>query len=181
MGRLLRIISTTNHWRIVIMALAVGFIGPFPTGLQVGSRAGPVPWEDHNVSLDAEVSISTDQQMDFGQIVDMDGSVTLGLADAITADPNDLHHGGAPYSGIYSITGDPDAVIEISFSSAPNNGFTLNNFITSEGNPSPTILSNLDSSGELILTIGVTLTLDGSEVVLGNGQSIGFTITSTYN
>jgi hypothetical protein len=181
MDRLLRKISAICPGRNVIAAIVWGLICLVPPGLLEESRAAPATWDEPEISRDVEVSISTDQLMDFGQLVDMDGSVTLGLADAITSDPSDMHFGGAPYSGIYTLRGDPDAAVEITLSSTPSNGFTLSNFVTSEGVAAPSLLATLDPTGELVLTIGATLTLDGSVVVLGSGQSISFTITTIYN
>ena len=128
----------------------------------------------------AEVGIVTDQQMDFGQLADKDGSVTLGLADLITADPDLIHYGGSPYSGIYTITGDPNVAVDVSISSTPANGFTLDTFVSSEGGL-PLVSVLLDAGGELVLTVGATLTLDAANVSVGSGQTINFTITSTYN
>lgn len=142
--------------------------------------AAPAPWEDPQPRRDAEVTISTDQQMDFGQLADKDGSVTLGLADTIVADPDHMAYGGSPYSGIYTITGDPNTAVEIQFIANPSNGFTLSSFVTSEGSGNP-ISATLNGAGQLVLTVGATLTLNAAQVSVGSGQSISFTITSTYN
>lgn len=158
----------------------LGFFCPFSGGLRTALQAAPAPWEDPVPRRAAEVTISTDQQMDFGQLADKDGSVTLGLADAITADPDHLHFGGSPYSGIYTITGDPNTTVDIQFFANPANGFSLGSFVTSEGTGSP-ISATLNGAGQLVLTVGATLTLNATQVSIGGGQSISFTITSTYN
>ena len=142
--------------------------------------AGDGTFEDPLVFRAAEVSITTDQQMDFGQLADRDGSVSLGLADAITADPDLIHFGGSPYSGIYTLTGDPDTMVDISVTSFSGNGFSLGSFVSSEGNL-PVVGATLDGTGSLVLTMGATLTLDASVAAVGPGQSVSFVITSTYN
>ncbi len=144
------------------------------------SMAAPGPNHEPVVQIKAEVSITTDQQMDFGQLADKDGSVTLGLADTITADPDIIHFGGSPYSGIYTLTGDPDTLVDISVTAQTSDGFSLASFISSEGNL-PLIGVALNSGGFLVLTLGATLTLDSATAIVGSGQSIAFTITSTYN
>lgn len=128
----------------------------------------------------AEVSVALDQQMDFGQVADNDGSVVLGLSDAIISDPQFIHYGGSPYSAICTITGDPDTAVDVSISSTPTNGLSLSAFITNEG-AIPLIGANLDPSGELVLTIGATLTVDAASTSVGPGQSVSFTITTIYN
>jgi hypothetical protein len=130
--------------------------------------------------LKAEVSIATDQQMDFGQLADKDGSVVLGLSDAITSDPDFIHYGGSPYSGIYTISGDPSTAVDVSVSATAANGLSLSSFISSEG-ALPLVGVSLDAAGELVLTVGATLTVDEANASVGGGQSVSFTITSTYN
>lgn len=144
------------------------------------SFSAPRPDKEPEVQPAAEVSISTDQQMDFGQLADKDGTITLGLADTITSDPNIIHYGGSPYSGIYTLTGDPDTLVDISVNTSANNGFSLSDFVSSEGNL-PLIGATLNAGGFLVLTLGASLTLDATTAVVGSGQSIAFTITSTYN
>jgi hypothetical protein len=128
----------------------------------------------------AAVSIASDQQMDFGQVADHDGSVVLGLADAITSDPSIIHYGGSPYSAICTITGDPSTAVDVSISATAANGLSLGTFTSSEGNI-PLVAVNLDGTGELVLTIGATLTVDSAQANIGGGQSISYTITTTYN
>ena len=106
--------------------------------------------------------------------------MVLGLTDKIVSDPDLIHYGGSPYSGIHTITGDPNTAVDISISSAPSGGMSLSNFTSSEGNL-PVIGALLDENGELTLTIGATLTLDAESASIGPGQSISYTITSIYN
>jgi len=128
----------------------------------------------------AEVSIALDQQMDFGQVADNDGSIVLGLGDAITSDPSFIHYGGSPYSAICTITGDPDTAVDISISTVASNGLSLGTFTSSEG-AIPLIGVNLDSGGELVLTIGATLSVNAATASVGPGQTISYTITTIYN
>lgn len=128
----------------------------------------------------AEVSVSLDQQMDFGQVADNDGSLVLGLNDAITSDPQFIHYGGAPYSAICTITGDADTAVDISISATSSNGLSLSSFTSSEG-ALPLIGVNLDGSGELVLTIGATLTVDAASASVGPNQTVSYTITTIYN
>ena len=162
------------------MALFVLFFCTDPPCRTAALQAGQAPVDEPVLRTAAEVSISTDQQMDFGQLADKDGSVTLGLADSIILDPDMIHYGGAPYSGIYTLTGDPSTAVDISISTSPSNGFTLDTFSSSEGGL-PLIGVVLSPGGELVLTVGATLTIDSAVSIIGSGQSVSFTITSTYN
>jgi len=128
----------------------------------------------------AGVSIATDQQMDFGQVADHDGSVILGLADVITSDPALIHYGGSPYSGICTITGDPNTAVDITINAIAGNGLSLSNFHSSEG-AIPLVAATLDGLGELVLTIGATLTIDSAQANIGPNQTVSYTITTTYN
>jgi len=175
MGLLVNILSRGSPRWLCLAILCAAALLPVPMGL-----GAEKPTEEPQIFRAAEVSITTDQQMDFGQLADKDGSVTLGLADSITADPNLIHFGGSPYSGVYTLTGDPDTMVDITVSSIPSNGFSIGSFVSSEGNL-PLVGATLDGTGTLVLTIGATLTLDSSTAVVGNGQNISFTITATYN
>ena len=167
--------------RYVFVALLIGPLSILSTDWQPLSWVAAAAGKDPPPGADkAAVSISADQQMDFGQLADKDGAVTLGLSDEITADPDLIHYGGSPYSGIYTITGDPSTAVDVSISSTPANGFTLGTFTSSEG-AIPLVGVLLDPSGELVLTVGATLTVDASTANIGAGQSINLTITSTYN
>lgn len=180
MGRLGN--NLLHRARKIILAAAAGLAltGPLVLGPATGIRAAPGPDEDPIFAAQAAVSIITDQQMDFGQLADKNGSVTLGLVDVITADPDLIHYGGSPYSGIYTITGDPSTAVDISISAAPSNGFSLDTFVSSEG-AIPLVGVLLGPGGELVLTIGATLTVNAATANIGPGQNVSFTITSTYN
>ena len=175
MGLLVKNYPRGGPFWLSLIVFMTGAVCTFPVGL-----AAPDVEYDPEVIPAAAVSITTDQQMDFGQLADKDGSVTLGLADTITSDPNIIHFGGSPYSGIYTLTGDPNTLVDISVSSNPNNGFSLASFVSSEGSL-PLVGVTLNGGGFLVLTVGATLTLDSTTAIVGSGQNIAFTITSTYN
>ena len=180
MDALVKIFSPRKgHW-VFFLFLVAGLLYPIPPDELNILLAAPAPVNELEVGQKAEVSISTDQQMDFGQLADKDGSVILGLGDAIISDPSLIHYGGSPYSGIYTLTGDPSTAVDISVSTSSTDGFTLSTFDTSEGNL-PLIGVLLDVNGELVLTVGATLTLDSTTAIIGSGQTISFTIISTYN
>ncbi len=178
MGYLVNKYPTQIHWSLVF--ILAGLLLVVPSALEPGLQAAPFPDEDLIVGGKAEVSIIYDQQMDFGQLADNDGAVTLGLSDSIINDPDFIFYGGSPYSGIFTITGDPDTAVDVSISSSSSDGFTLSSFFSSEG-ALPLVGVMLSPAGELILTVGATLTLDEIQASVGSGQSISFTITSTYN
>ena len=177
---LVKKIPTVVPVRVLRAVFFVMFLCPLSTGPPPSPLAAPAPVQELVVRTALEVSISTDQQMDFGQLADKDGSVTLGLADSITADPSYIHYGGSPYSSIYTLTGDPSTAVDISVSTSSSNGFTLDSFVSSEGGL-PLVGTLLSPAGELVLTVGATLTIDAAIAIIGSGQSVSFTITSTYN
>ena len=143
-------------------------------------RPTPDPLDQQDLRLPAAVAISSDQQMDFGQLADKDGAVVLGLSDNISSDPDLIHYGGSPYSAICTITGDPSTAVDVSVSTNPANGLSLSDFTSSEGDL-PLVGVLLDESGELVLTLGATLTVDRALASVGSGQSVPYTITSSYN
>ncbi len=166
-------------WLLLLGLLLLLPVCPTPAQQQRSPRPAPLP-KDPIDTAKAEVSILSDQLMDFGQLADKDGSVVLGLTDEITSDPDFIHYGGSEYSGICTISGDPSTAVDISISTTPANGLTLSTFTSSEGGL-PLISVLLDPSGELVLTIGATLTVDAATASIGPGQTVSYTITSTYN
>lgn len=169
-----------KKFRLGVASMIVGLLCVLPLGRLSSLQASPFPDDDLVVRRAAEVSIIYDQQMDFGQLADHDGAVTLGLVDSIVSDPDFINYGGSPYSGIFTITGDPDTAVDVSISSNPSNGLTLSSFVSSEGNI-PLVGVLLSPTGELVLTVGATLTVDQILASEGSGQTISFTITSSYN
>ena len=179
MSELVRNMAIKRFGLLILVLMMLGSNARAPARDRLLS--GPdKPLDREDIGLPAEVSISSDQQMDFGQLADKDGAVVLGLADSITSDPDLIHYGGSPYSGICTITGDPSTAVDVSVSTNASNGLNLSVFTSSEGGL-PLIGTLLDESGELVLTIGATLTVDAATASVGAGQSVPYTITSTYN
>jgi Domain of unknown function (DUF4402) len=171
-----------RRWKYPVLAF-LAYICLGPVNMTPALSADSDPPESVSAAgfkaLD-EVAIASDQQMNFGQLADHDGSVVLGLTDMITSDPNFIHYGGSPYSGIHSITGDPNTAVDISISTSPSGGLSLSNFTSSEGGL-PLVGVLLDENGELTLTVGATLTVNAATTTIGPGQSVSYTITSIYN
>ncbi len=151
-------------------AMARKPVPPLKTDPYAGEKAGEK----------AEVSTALDQQMDFGQVADNDGSVVLGLSDAITSDPSFIHYGGSPYSAICTITGDANTAVDVSITTVASNGLSLSAFTSNEG-AIPLIGTSLDGTGELVLTIGATLTVDAALATTGSNQTVSYTIITIYN
>lgn len=140
--------------------------------LAVLIQAGPV--------CGVDLSIVETVTMDFGAVLDDDGAVVLGLADAITADPAGIHVGGAVFSGQYTISGDPFAAFSLSVAGSSASGLTLDTFVTSEGVP-PLLSVALNGFGEMDLQMGATLTVDEVSAAPGLDQPLSYTITVDYN
>jgi hypothetical protein len=179
MGYLIKKQPKKFHLGIFSILLVIFCI--LPCGKFSTLQASPFPEDDLEVRRDAAVSIIYDQQMDFGQLALSDGSVTLGLSDSIINDPDIIYYGGSAYSGIFTITGDLGVAVDVSIVAIPSNGLTLSSFVSSEGNMPLTGVLLSPTTGELVLTLGATLTVDRMQASVGSGQTISFTITSTYN
>ncbi len=128
----------------------------------------------------AQLAVSEVVELSFGSVVDMDGTITLGLADAIVSDANAIHMGGNVATGQYEITGDPFATISITFAGSTGNGLSIYQFDTDQGTP-PLSGISLDADGRLLLRIGATLTVDAAQCTPGLGQALPFTITVNYD
>jgi len=128
----------------------------------------------------APLSILESVELDFGTVVDENGAVTIGLADAVTLDPFGIHVGDPVTTGHYLIGGDPFATVSLTITGSTVNGLSVGSFETSEGTP-PLLNAALDISGELDLSIGATVTVNSAQVVPGDSQSLLFTITVNYN
>jgi len=127
-----------------------------------------------------DLSIIETVALDFGAIIDDDGVVVLGLADAITADPAGIHVGGAVFTGQYTISGDPFAAFSLSIVGSTAAGLTIDTFTTSEGVP-PLLSVALNGGGELDLRLGATLTIDSGVAAPGLDQLLSYVITIDYN
>jgi hypothetical protein len=133
---------------------------------------------DHT-SAKAELSVHQVWAMHFGSLCDNDGSVTLGVADAIIDDPDNLVYGGTPQSGVILFTGDAFAALTVDISGSAGDGFVLSDFATNQGAP-PLAGLTLDDTGQLTLVVGARLQLDSSQIGSGSGQSVGWTISAVY-
>lgn len=118
--------------------------------------------------------------LDFGAVIDADGSVVLGLSDAITSDPASIHVGSPTSSGRYQISGDPFAVFSLSILGSTASGLTIDDFVTSEGVP-PLLAVVLDGTGHKSIRLGATLTVDESTAVPGLDQPLIYIISIDYN
>jgi hypothetical protein len=128
----------------------------------------------------AELAISESTEIDFGSVVDRDGSVSLGLADAIVFDPFSIHVGDPVTTGEFLITGDPFATFSLSVSGSTIGGLGIGTFETSEGTP-PLLNVSLNATGQLDLRLGANLTVDSAQVLPAPDQPLLFTITINYN
>ncbi len=128
----------------------------------------------------AELGISETVELDFGAVVDRDGSVILGLGDTIVFDPFSIHVGNAVSTGHYLITGDPFATFSLSITGSTVGGLSIGSFETTEGTP-PLLNVALGLSGQLDLGLGGTLTVNSGQAAPGNDQPLLFTITVNYN
>ncbi len=127
----------------------------------------------------AQLTVSEVVELSFGSVVDQDGTITLGLSDAIVSDPNAIHMGGAVATGQYEISGDPFASVSIQFAGSTANGLSIYQFDTDQGTP-PLSGVALDGDGTLLLRVGATLTVTADECTPGNAQALPFTITVNY-
>lgn len=128
----------------------------------------------------ADLSIIETVNLDFGSVVDDNGTVVLGLGDAIIADPDGIHVAGPVATGRYTISGDPFAAFSLSIAGFTAAGLTIGTFETSEGTP-PLLSVALDGSGELDISLGATLTVDSGVSAPGLNQPLIYIITIDYN
>jgi hypothetical protein len=117
--------------------------------------------------------------MFFGTLVDNDGYVVLGTADAITQDPDHLVYGGVPQSAQIRLDGDPFVAVSVDITPGTATGFTLSSFETDYGTP-PLSGLTLDATGNLTLHLGARLQLSASSLSVGSGQQIGYTVSAVY-
>ncbi len=128
----------------------------------------------------AELAITESTKIDFGSVVDRNGTVSLGLADAIVFDPFAIHVGDPVTTGEFLITGDPFATFSLSISGSTVGGLGIGTFETNEGTP-PLLNVSLNATGQLDLRLGANLTVDSAQVLPAPNQPLLFTITINYN
>jgi len=127
----------------------------------------------------AELSVYQLFAMHFGTLCDDDGAVTLGIADAITSDPDNIVYGGTPQSAVIRLNGDAFRAVSVDVAVGSTPGFQLGDFLTSYGAP-PLSGLTLDATGYLTFSLGARLQLDSSVVDPGTGQPIAYTVIAVY-
>ncbi len=132
---------------------------------------------DGKVDILTALAVAETTELDFGAVIDSDGTVTLDLSDGIT-DPSLIHVGGTVASGVYTIDGEPLQSVSVSFTGSTASGLTIGAFTTSEPD-----LANvpLGALGSVALTVGADLTVAAASAAPGADQPLNFTISVTYN
>ena len=130
------------------------------------------------VDVQQALGLSENTQLDFGAVVDEDGTITLDLSDSISSDPAGISMGGTIASGDYTCTGSPDATVSVTLTGSSSAGLTIGNFTSSE----PDLMSvSLGPLGSKDLTLGADLTVDSASASPGLDQPLDFTVTVNYN
>jgi hypothetical protein len=157
----------------VISILAMGFAG---SALALD--------DPHDAKVDVFVALTVAEtvEMDFGAVIDADGTVTLDLLDTIAADPNNIHQGGTVASGVFTFTGSATQAVDIDLTAANANGLLLSNFTTDlGGGVFPLVAETFDGAGNLVMTVGGDLEVQSGVATEGENQSLNFTVTINYN
>lgn len=128
----------------------------------------------------ADLAIQETVQMDFGAVLDQNGSLTLGVNDNLVSDPNGIHAGGVLTSGRFLITGDPFAAFSLDITGSDTDGLTLGDFNTSVGQP-PVLNAALNGAGQLSVRFGAVLTVQASRAAPGLDHLLAYTISINYN
>ena len=100
------------------------------------------------------------------------------MNDAITSDANGIHVGGTVASGVYTVTGEPNQTVAVSFAGSAANGLTIGTFTHDQAD-----INNvgLGGGGSAAITLGADLTVDAATANTGTNQLLAFTVTVTYN
>ena len=146
-------------------------------GLAPAARAIDFAHDGH-VDVFAALGTAEAQDMLFGIVTDNDGTVTLDIADTITADPNGIQVGGTVTSGDYDISGEANQAVAVTLTGSTTNGLTIGNFTTNQADLNSVPLG---AGGSIILTIGADLTVDSATAVAGIFQPLNYTIAVAYN
>lgn len=128
----------------------------------------------------ADLAIQETVPMDFGAVLDQNGSLTLGVNDNLVADPDGIHAGGVLTSGRFLITGDPFAAFSLDITGSDTDGLTLGDFNTSAGQP-PVLNAALNGLGQLSVRFGAALTVQASRADPGLDHLLAYTISINYN
>ncbi len=128
----------------------------------------------------ADLDIVETVQMDFGAVLDQNGSLTLGINDNLVADPAGIHAGGVLSSGRFLITGDPFAAFSLDIVGSELDGLGIASFNTSSGHP-PVLNAVLNGIGQITIRFGAVLTVQASRAEPGLDHLLAYTISVNYN
>jgi hypothetical protein len=163
-----------KHLILTLAALLVA--SPFTQVMALDSA------EDGVVDVFIALSVVETVELDFGAVIDADGTITLDTTDTIASDPAGIHQGGTVASGVYTISGQPSTAIDVDIAPANANGLLLSNFTTDVGaGVFPLVGVMIDGVGDLAMTIGSDLEVQSGTAAPGANQPLNFTITVTYN
>ena len=163
-----------KHLILTLAALLLAF--PFTQAMALDSP------QDGVVDVYIALSVVETVEMDFGAVIDADGTVTLDITDTIAADPAGIHQGGTVASGLYTISGQPSTAIDVDIAPNNANGLLLANFTTDAGaGVFPLVAVMIDGVGDLAMALGADLTVQSGVAAPGANQPLAFTITVTYN
>ncbi len=162
---------------------AVGFDWPLSHSVKV-SYGGSCSGNSVEVFFDGRVDVlqalglSETTQLDFGTVVDQDGTITLDLSNSISSDPGGISLGGIIASGVYNCTGTPNTTVSVTPMGSTSAGLTIGTFTSSE----PSLLTvSLGGTGSKNITLGADLTINSASASPGLDQPLSFTITVNYN
>lgn len=163
-----------KHLILTLAALLVA--SPFSQVLALDSA------QDGVVDVFIALSVAETVELDFGAVIDADGTITLDTSDTIASDPAGIHQGGTVASGVYTITGQPSTAVDVDITPANANGLLLSNFTTDVGGGVfPLVGVMIDGVGDLAMTLGADLEVQSGTAAPGANQPLNFTIAVTYN
>ncbi len=161
----------------------VGLNWPLVHGIKVTYKAS-CSGNDAEVNFNGRVDVqqalglSETTELDFGAVLDDDGTITLDLSDSISSDPGSISMGGTIASGIYTFTGTPSETVSISLAGSSAAGLTIGSFTSSEADLGTV---SLGGSGSKAITLGADLTVASATAAPGADQALSFTVTVNYN
>ena len=149
------------------------------TALALSPAAGAVELATSGrVDVIEAVTVAETTELDFGTVVDRNGTITLGLPSTITGDANDIHVGGTTKAGVYTLSGGANLTVSVSFSGSTANGLTIDQFETDQADLSSV---SLGPEGAVALAVGADLTVAQASAAPGADQALSFVITVAYN
>lgn len=131
------------------------------------------------VDIISNIAIDQDVALDFGGLILNTGSVTVSTTGLVTADTNNLVAATTQSAGAFTISSIVGAQIEISISTPVSaNGLTLSNFQWDIHGDTTSPVDVIQTAE--VMTLGATLTVDGTTAVVGNNQQIPYTVTVQF-